>query len=371
MTQDKMSQITEGTTTVFVYDKDVTLKGPGSKHGLPFYNPAMELNRDCSIAVGQWLIDTQQKPLHFFDGLSASGIRGLRFLNELKGIFEVTLNDWSYDAYHLIQQNLSQYMFSNGYPVQENIHSLLALHRYEYIDIDPFGTPAGYIDSAIRGCKHNGIIAVSATDTATLCGTYPKVCQRRYSAVPYHGTIMHEVGIRILLGFLGREAAKHDKGITPILCYSTDHYIRAYIQIHNNINSANEAIEKIRTISSKEIYPFVKEKEHLIGPLWTGRLHKTQAIKEIRSVAFSKTLGTKNALIKLLDLLEGESIAPMFFYTSDCIASHLKCSPPPLNLLMLGIEDAGYKVYLTHFSPTGFKTLAPASVIEKIFLELQ
>jgi tRNA (guanine26-N2/guanine27-N2)-dimethyltransferase len=371
MTQDEMSQRTEGTTTVFVYDKDVTSKGPGSKQGLPFYNPAMELNRDCSIAVGQWLLDRQQKPLHFFDGLSASGIRGVRFLNELKGEFEVTLNDWSDDAYTLLQRNLNYYSFSNGHAAQENIHTLLASHRYDYVDIDPFGTPTGYIDSAIRGCKHDGILAVSATDTATLCGTYPKVCRRRYFAAPYHGFVMHEVGLRILLGFLGREAAKHDKGITQLLCYSTDHYMRIYIQVHNNINSANETIEKIQTISSKTIYPFEKEKEHMIGPLWVGKLHNTQAIREIRSIVLSKTLGTKNTLIRLLDLLEDESVAPMFFYTSDRIASHLKCSPPPLDLLMRKIEDAGFKAYRTHFSPTGFKTLAPASVIEKLFLELQ
>ena len=371
MTQDKISQITEGSTTVFVYDKNTTAKGPGSKQGLPFYNPSMELNRDCSIAVGQWLLDTGKKPLHFFDGLAASGIRGVRFANELKGEFEVSINDWSQDAYTLIEKNLQEFDRDITHSYQENIHMLLSKHRYDYIDIDPFGTPAGYIDSAMRGIKHDGIIAVSATDTATLCGTYPKVCRRRYSAIPYHGYVMHEVGLRILLGFLGREAAKHDKGITPIVSYSTDHYMRIYIQVHNNLHSANETIEKIRIISSSDIYPFEKDKAHSIGPLWTGKLHKPEAIKEIRSLIFSKTLGTKNTLIKLLDLLEEESVSPMFFYSSDHIASQLKCSPPPLNVLIDRITDAGFAVHRTHFSPTGFKTSAPASVIENIFLKLQ
>ena len=366
-----MDRITEGTTTVFVYNQQTTEKGPGSRQGLPFYNPAMELNRDCSVAVAQWLLDTHKYALHLLDGLSASGIRGVRFLHELSGDFEVTINDWSHDAFTLIQKNIEHTTLSNVHATQENIHTILATNHYDYIDIDPFGTPAGYIDSAIRGCKHLGVIACTATDTATLCGTYPKVCRRRYSATPLHGTVMHEVGLRILLGFLGREAAKHDKGITPILSYTTDHYMRIYIQIHNNITAANTTIEHIKTIPSTEIYPFEKQKESQIGPLWMDRLHNIHALKQIRSVVLSRNFGTKNALIKLLDLLEDEASAPPFFYTTDSLASRLKCSPPPLHTLMENIQNQGYPVYRTHFNPCGFKTLAPAQFIEKIFLEIQ
>ncbi len=366
-----MSQIIEGTTTVFVYKQHNSTKGPGIKHTHPFYNPAMELNRDCSIAVAQWLINSKEHPLHFLDGLSASGIRGVRFLHELTGDFEVTINDWSSDAYDLIKKNIKQMNVSNGHATKENIHALLATQHYDYIDIDPFGTPAVYIDSAIRGCKHLGIIACTATDTATLCGTYPKVCRRRYAAIAYHGITMQEIGLRILLGFFAREATKHGKGIDPILCYTKDHYMRMYIQLHNNIIAADESMDKIKLISSTELFPFIKEKEEKIGPLWMGNLHNSFALKKIRSVVFSKTLKTKNTLIILLNLLEDESYAPPFFYTTDGIASQLRCSPPPLRSLFQRLQEKGYQAYRTHFHPCGFKTKTPLNHIENIFLEMQ
>jgi len=365
MTKDVISQIREGITTIFVYDQQTSQKGPGARNSLPFYNPAMELNRDISVAVTQWLLDKQDKQLHFLDGLAASGIRGARFLHELSGDFEVTINDWSQDAFQLIQSNIRN--VSNGYATHQNIHTLLAKNHYDYIDIDPFGSPATYIDSAIRGCKHHGVIACTATDTAALCGTYPLVCLRRYAATPLHGTCMHEIGLRILLGFLCREAAKHDKGISPLISYTTDHYMRVYIQIHNNITDANKNIQYYTQIPSKRIHPHIDQEDRTIGPLWMGKLHDEHTVKEMRTHVFSKTLGTKKSILKLLELFEDEANAPAFFYTTNDISSQLKCSPPPLMTVLKTIERQGYPAYRTHFNPCGFKTLAPPSLIENIF----
>lgn len=371
MTTDIRSKITEGTTTVFIHKQQTSSKGPGTKAPHPFYNPAMELNRDCSIAVAQWLIDSRKRPLQFLDGLSASGIRGVRFLNELIGDFEITINDWSKDAYDLIMKNIEQMDESKVHVTCKNIHILLASHHYDYIDIDPFGSPSVFIDSAIRSCRHLGIIACTATDTATLCGTYPTVCRRRYGAVPLHGTMMHEIGLRILLGFIAREAAKYDKGVEPILSYATDHYMRIYVQLHNNLNAANETISKIKVIPPNEFISFNRKKDYPIGPLWMGSLHNVNALKKIQSVVFSKTLSKKTMLIKLLDILEDESNAPPFFYTTDSISSELGISPPPLRLVMEKLKEEGYQVFRTHFHQSGFKTIAPQTYIKKIFLNTQ
>ena len=62
-------------------------------------------------------------------------------------------------------------------------------------------SPVGFIDSALRSIKNGGIIACTATDTATLCGVYPKVCIRRYGAIPFHSVVMKEIGLRILTWF--------------------------------------------------------------------------------------------------------------------------------------------------------------------------
>jgi tRNA (guanine26-N2/guanine27-N2)-dimethyltransferase len=214
--------IKEGTTEVLVNTTKASAKGPGVREGGSFYNPSMELNRDLSILIMQWFLNQSKTHVHLLDGLAASGIRGIRYAHELAGDFDVALNDWNPDSFQLIEQNLQHTQAKNVTCFQKDLNALLSERRYHAIDIDPFGSPVYFIDSALRSILNNGIISCTATDTAALCGVFPKICYRRYGAWPLHCPSMHEVGLRILLGFLCREAAKYDRGIEPLLCYTTE-----------------------------------------------------------------------------------------------------------------------------------------------------
>jgi tRNA (guanine26-N2/guanine27-N2)-dimethyltransferase len=363
-----LETITEGTTEVLVFKNKYSDKGPGSKNNLPFYNPSMELNRDLSILVCQWMTNNSKKSLNLLDGLAASGIRGLRLAKELDGDFEVTINDWNEKAFNLIEKNAESSKCKNVILSNKNLNTLLCENKYDYIDIDPFGSPVFFIDSAMKSITNNGIISCTATDTATLCGVYPKVCMRRYNAIPFHSVVMKEVGLRILIGIICREAGKYDKGIDSLVCYSTDHYFRVYVRIRNGVGRANESMKDLQVIKSDEKAGFEAINKD-IGPLWTGKLHNKQVIKELRTILFDKKLNTKNNLWKLLDLLEGESEASRFFYTTDSLSSFLKKSPPKLETIFNTLKTMGYTVCKTHFSSTGFKTNAPLDQIERIFVQ--
>lgn len=358
--------ITEGTTNVLVSTKKISCKGPGSKDKLPFYNPSMELNRDLSIVVCQWLVNNSKNPVSLLDGLAASGIRGLRLSNELVGDFNITVNDWNEDAYNLIEKNLKNCKQDNVVATNKNLNTLLSEKKFDYIDIDPFGSPAGFVDLAVSSIRHNGIIAATATDTAALCGIYPKTCLHRYGAKSFHSNVMHETGLRILLGYLCREAAKYEKGIEPIICYSTDHYFRIYIRIKNGARYANESMKNFSVVKLDKLSLSDAEKID-VGPLWVGKLQNKKVIAELRTILFEKQLNTKNMLWKLLDTLEEEAEAPAFYYSTDDLASVFKRSPPKMKTVFEELGKKGYNVYRTHFSPTGFKTNASVSVIEKLF----
>jgi tRNA (guanine26-N2/guanine27-N2)-dimethyltransferase len=366
MKNNKIDNIIEGDTKVLVYKKKNTLHGPSSKGKEPFYNPAMELNRDLSILICQWLLDEKKSHIKLLDGLAASGIRGIRFANELNGDFEVKINDWDKNSYKLITKNNNQYKFDNVIIYNKNLNILLCEEKFHYIDIDPFGTPVYFLDSAMRSIQNNGIIACTATDTATLCGVYPKVCRRRYNAEPCHSYMMHETGLRILIGYICREAGKYDKAIEPLVCYSTDHYFRAYIKIINNVSYANESGKNYRILNTEDLDFFQKYKTN-IGPLWIGKLFNKNFIKELRNNLFEKNLNKKYELIKLLDIFEEESDAPYFFYTTDNLSSSLKLPPPKLKVILNTLKNIGYLATRTHFSPTGFKTDASKKEIEKNF----
>ena len=361
-----IESIVEGKTNVLVFRSKYSKKGPGSKGAQPFYNPSMELNRDLSILVCQWFVNRSKKKLNLLDGLAASGIRGIRFSNEVVGDFNITLNDWNLDAYELIKTNIKKLKHKNIVAVNSNLNTLLSEQRFDYIDIDPYGSPVYFIDSAMRSICNYGIVACTATDTATLCGTYPKVCIRRYGAVPFHSIVMKEIGVRILLGFLCREAGKYDKGIKPLVSYCTDHYFRVYVQMINGTSRANNTMKNYSIVKSNILFTLKKEIKD-IGPLWVGKLQNKKALAEIRTMLFEKKLNTKNELWKLLDLLEGEADAPIFFYETDKLASVFKKSPLKMNIIFKNLHKKGYMVSRTHFSQTGFKTNAPISEIEKVF----
>jgi tRNA (guanine26-N2/guanine27-N2)-dimethyltransferase len=366
MKSTSMRLVNEGKTRFYVnYDKQ-SKKGPATKNNQAFYNPSMELNRDCSIAVVQWFINNSSKKIEILDGLAASGIRGVRFANELDGDFQIFINDWSEEAYKIIKYNVEKNKKNDIVTFNENLHSVLSNQKFDYIDIDPFGSPAEYIDSTLRSIKHNGIIAITATDTATLCGVYPKVCLRRYNAYSLHGTVMHETGLRILIGYICHQAGKYDKGIKPILSYSTDHYMRSYLKIIKNVHKANESISQTKILKPDDIPGYKDKKNEYVGPLWMGSLHIKQALKEIRTISSTKTLNTKNQLIKLIDILEDEADAPVFYYSTNTIASQLKISPPPLSNVFDELKKKGFNAYKTHFDPTGFKTNADYEIIKSI-----
>jgi tRNA (guanine26-N2/guanine27-N2)-dimethyltransferase len=366
MTDIHADIVKEGTTELFVYKKKTSVKGPSIKDQTPFYNPAMELNRDVSVLVNQWFLNQSLKHVHILDGLAASGIRGIRLANELEGDFEVSINDWSDHSFALIQQNREKNTLRNVSMYQRDLVSLLSERRFNSIDIDPFGSPVYFFDAAMRSVYNKGIIACTATDTAALCGVFPKVCLRRYGSLPLHGPSMHEIGLRILLGCLCREAAKYDRGIEPLLCYTTDHYIRLYIQVNNGKNAADTSMAQYASIPAKNI-PLSKETTTIVGPLWLGKLQKKTVIQEIRSLASKKQLNTKNMIWKLLFLLEDEADSPAFFYTTNDLSSLLKLSPPSMDHIFSRLQSKGFIVTRTHCTPTGFKTNAPLDIITEVF----
>lgn len=358
--------IKEGTTEFFVYTKKTSVKGPSVRDNAPFYNPAMELNRDVSVLVYQWLVKKSTQHVHILDGLAASGVRGIRLAHELSGDFEVSINDWNDESIVLIQQNIQRNQVKNVSVFQRDLGCLLLERRYHAIDIDPFGSPVHFFDAAVRSVYNKGIIACTATDTAALCGVFPQVCFRRYAAWPLHGPSMHEVGLRILLGCLCREAAQYDRGIEPLLCYTTDHYFRLYVQVHNGKRAANESMAQYACVPAKDI-PLSQRTSSMVGPLWLGKLQNKTALQEIRSQASTKELHTKHQIWRLLDLLEEEADAPVFFYTINDLSSYLKVSPPTMQRIMGHLKNKGYLVTRTHYTPTGFKTNAPLDVVTEVF----
>ncbi|MFO8109324.1 MAG: tRNA (guanine(26)-N(2))-dimethyltransferase [Thermoplasmata archaeon] len=343
----KYTAIREGDTDLIVPPHRPG-KGPRGIGKDVFYNPAMELNRDISVAfLRAW--GPGKKVL---DGMSATGIRGVRIAKETD-VREVTMLDLSRDAVELIRRNI-EHSGVKAQAVQGSIEGHVLDHRYEYdyIDIDPFGTPVPFFTIPARFVSRGGVLGVTATDTAVLCGTYKKKCIRRYSAVPENNWCRHEIGLRILIGYCVKEAAKYNRGAEPLLSYYDGHHFRTYLEISEGASYADGALECLEKYDFSDHHWAPGDST---GPLWAGDLFDEKLLSQIKLSG------------DLLETWKGESAFPPFFYDTNVLGSVLKCSPPPLKEMIAALESEGYRAARTHFSPTGFKTDRDVQDILKIF----
>ncbi len=335
-------------------------RGP-KKREMVFYNSAMELSRDISVAVLNALAGERWKVL---DGLGASGVRGIRFALEVSKDIKITINDLSSPAIAYIQKNAEL----NGVDVtisKKNLNALLGEERFDYIDIDPYGTPVPFLSSALQSLRPSGVLGITATDTAVLFGTKPKTCLRRYHSRIVKVPFYKEVGVRVLLGYIARVAAGYDLAMEPLLSYTTNHYIRVYVRIRKGAKRADTSLTQVQNFEYRaedmwrELSPSGR-----YGPLWGGELHDTRLLSKLRT---EEHFGAKNRFEKFLLLWKEEVGSSPLFYTVDEFAARLKVPPPRLVTLLQMLKDMGEKASRTHFSPKGFHTTAHPKTIEEAF----
>ncbi|MFA5862642.1 MAG: hypothetical protein WDA16_13200, partial [Candidatus Thermoplasmatota archaeon] len=202
--QDDEVEVVEGKARLLLPPGPRDERGPGRKprvgrtaaqDPLPvlpspqvFYNPAMALNRDVSSLT---LAARAQEGWTVLDGLAASGVRGLRYALEAGVRIQLESNDWNPVATKLIERNAER----NGvdaHVTTRNLAALLHESVWNMVDIDPFGSPAPFLDGATRAVRDRGMLGLTATDATALAGVYPNVCRRRYLATPLHGELGHE-----------------------------------------------------------------------------------------------------------------------------------------------------------------------------------
>jgi len=167
-----------------------------------FYNPVMELNRDVSVLAFQAYQRLCKREISICDPLTGSGIRGIRFAAEIQGIKKVVISDINERSFKLALHNVHLNKLEDRITVQhKDANCLLSCHgaphrRFDIVDVDPFGSPVPYLDSAVRALRNKGLLAVTATDLAPLCGIHAKACIRKYGGKPLRTEYCHELGLR-------------------------------------------------------------------------------------------------------------------------------------------------------------------------------
>src|SRR3989344_5713014 len=288
-----------------------------------FYNPVMKSNRNISILL---LNSVENENMNIASPLAGSGIRELRFLKELKPgkIRNLFVNDIKEHFPNVIADNLKLSKITKDLKSKLVVHTddanLFLLNQvkhcigdefcgyFDYIEIDPFGSPNPFLAAAVARITRNGIIAVTATDTAALTGTYHKVTRRKYWARNVRNYMMHEIGLRILIRKVQLQGLQFDKALIPILAYHKDHYFRIYFKSVKSKEKCDEVLKKHKYLLYNPKYldfkisDFNQEKGfEYFGPLWAGELFDK---KLIARMAKENPFPEEQ---KFLDLLHEES----------------------------------------------------------------
>jgi len=357
-----------------------------------FYNPRMKINRDIAVLVINAFKDIPDEKLVIGEPMTGCGVRGIRCAHEVEGVHRIFLNDLNPEAAKLAKMNIEKNGVSK-YVKIENVDANLFLNlhskpkrRFNYIDIDPFGTPAPFIDSAVRAIRNNGLIALTATDMAPLCGVHPKACIRKYFGKPLRVEYCHELAVRLLIGSLVFQATKHGFGIDVLFSHSTDHYIRGYGQVRRGAREADETLSKMgyvlhcfncfhrETSSYIPIYDDLKcgecgEQYSVAGPLWIGAIFDKNFIRKMRKEYTHLNYLHSKRLARLLREVEEELEEPPTYFVIDKISDKLGVTVPSVKKVLKKIRSEGFAATSTHFNPRGIRTDASAKLVKKAIEE--
>jgi len=345
-----------------------------------FYNPVMEFNRDIAVLALQAYQREVRREITICEPLTGCGIRGLRYAAEIKGVKEVVINDISVRAFRLAHHNVKRNrLIGRVVTLNQDANFLLNSHsrsrtRFDAIDVDPFGSPVRYLDSALRAIRNGGLLALTATDMAALCGVHPKACARRYGGRPLRTEYCHEIAIRLLLGCVAMTASKYDLEVNVRFSYKADHYIRTFFTLEYGAKKANGNMDKMgyirhcfsclhRVLHRSLFDPSLLTKcdecgspVHSAGPLWLGTLTDADFCKRVEEETASKAFRYGQRIRQLLITIKGETDAPPTYYVLDRICAKLGLRVPSIQRVTRALKQSGFQAAPTHFNSRGIKS---------------
>jgi len=390
--------IREGTGTFVVPRLKAFVKSPeeyAPSKAPVFFNPVMELNRDIAVLALQSFQKIVNREITVCEPLASCGIRGIRFAREVRGIKKVIMNDINFRATKIAEQNIeingvTKKVVVKNRDANQILSSYSTPHRrFDAIDIDPFGSPVHYMDSALRALRNQGLLALTATDMAPLCGVHQKACIRKYGGKPLRTEYCHELAVRLLLGCAAAMAAKHEIGVKPVFSHVSDHYARVYITIAYGARKADESLENMGYVlhcfdcfHRESIKGLTSLSGHsmkcvecgsplkLGGPLWIGDLLQ-EDFCDLMLVETGKRAFRNGAKIeKMLNLARSEVKAPLGYYVIDKLCDALNRPVPSVKKMVEAIGEKGNSVWLTHFSSKAIKSTASASVMMEVLRQI-
>ena len=357
-----MEILKEGKAKFYSYTGEPTKQMP------VFYNPEMEKQRNLTVSVLSAYQKQANKKLTIADPLAGSGIRGIRILKEVNGIGKAVFNDVSSEPVKLIRKNLNLNKIKKKTEIyRKDARILLFENRsaFDFIDIDPFGSPIKYLESSAFSIKHKGLFAATATDTGALAGSFPRTCLRRYGIKVCRTDFYKELGIRVLITAIQQAFARYRSGFNPVLSHS-NHFFRVFGFVEKNKAAADKIISQIsfisycrnclsRSVGFEKTCLDCKSKTEIIGPIWLGQIQDNIFIKKVLDE-------TQNREFKI-KLIEEEDTP--FYYDISEVCGKYKLVSVKIEKIIENLKNSGFRASRSSLYATAVKTDAGVKELVK------
>jgi len=338
-----------------------TEKGVSFRLWKAFYNPKAEVARGLGILAAR-----VARPLSIFETFAGGGTRTLLYARYV----QPTIHHVNEGHRGFLCELLHNY-FENALPTDglritvsdfltEGHGFVCEGLKYDWVDLDPFGSPSPFLAMALGLVKSGGYVYITSTDTATLSG------KRRGDDVRLYGVALRpwetyaEMGARALIYSVWNAANNLNLHIRPVFVYYEGYAYRLLVRVRDRRNPEGVGfVQRCKgcgtysvSVRAKGVCGVCGGENELVGPLWTGALYDRGFLRRMFDEA--KTLGWRKEQKVLKKMIE-EVDVPMY-YPLDAFRFGRMPSP---SYVVKVLRKAGFKASRTQFHPGAVKTDAP------------
>ncbi|XP_074990265.1 tRNA (guanine(26)-N(2))-dimethyltransferase isoform X4 [Calonectris borealis] len=313
--------------------------------------------------------------LRVLEALAASGLRSIRFAKEVPGLRAVVANDFSARAVELMSRNVA-FNEVGGLVAPHMADARMLMYQckadrepFDVIDLDPYGSPAPFLDAAVQAVSEGGLLCVTCTDMGVMAGNSAETCYSKYGAVSLKGKFCHEMALRIILHSLDSRANCYQRFIVPLLSVSADFYVRVFVRVFTGQAKVKASASfKYGAATGPPVGPtceFCQQRHQLGGPMWAEPLHDPAFVERVLAALESSPgrFQTEERMRGMLSVITEELGDVPLYYTLDGLSSTIHCNTPSLLQFRSALLHAGYRVSLSHACKNAVKTDAPPAVL--------
>ncbi len=336
-------------------------RGPARRRAV-FYNPAMAVDRDLNVAFARVAEERDYPAWDAWEMLGATGVRGLRLVHETGAMGSLVVTEQNPEALWVLRRNARAVAPDLVTVVSGDARSVPPGAPFDYVDLDPYGSPVPFLPALFRAIADGGIVAVTATDMMVLAGVTAGACARIYGARPIRGRLAPESGLRILMAFLDREARARGFGIRPLLSYVQGHHVRTYFAVDRSLSRRETPVGVIDPTTWDG--PWIAGRGPF-GPMWLGPLGDPDWVRRLRLPPMAARPKETGALLERL--IEESPVDRPFYYEPNELARRIgRREPPSVDALLAGLRARQRRAARGHPREAAIRTDAPRATVEEV-----